>query len=228
MIFWYELGGLVSSVSRKSSFSFRNCCNDRSSPFPWVFSILLLPLLPILETFSLPSFIHFPERNIESDLVPSYDLSKWKSTQIHYLGVGLVTYVTHQPAFCRKQSWIRSRRSQLISWTPLSLTIPQLLQFSFHFAIFPLRLTQIKQTWGMFSVKVLGWRIPKEFSKPCMHRNIIWDTEFDNGGKLFLIRLLQSIFHIKFIFCLAYLRSLLLQCVLFLISRLFRSTTPHR
>lgn len=64
-------------------------------------------------------------------------------------GVGPVVYITHQPAFCRKQSCISSRR-QMTSWTSQSLTIPQLLQFSFHFTMFPLRLTQIKQTWDMF------------------------------------------------------------------------------
>ena len=50
--------------------------------------MLLLPLLTILEVSSLPSFIYFPYRNIESDFVLSYDLSKWKSIQIHYLGGG--------------------------------------------------------------------------------------------------------------------------------------------
>lgn len=82
----------------------------------------------------------------------------------------------------------------MTSRTSLSLTIPQLLQFSFYFAIFPLGLMGY-----VLSAKVLGRRIPKVFSRVCMHRNII---EFDNGGKLFLIRLPQSIFHIKFIFCL--------------------------
>lgn len=57
--------------------------------------------------FFIFSFAYFPQRNIESGLVPSYGLLKWKLTQINYLQGG--TRCLHYSPTCLLQETIMSK-----------------------------------------------------------------------------------------------------------------------